>query len=158
MDWSFQWPSPWVLIDFLERLPELGETYYLLDYWSFIKRFNSGAARRKRCIGQGRGKGWVTSMFFPKGASLSKYLSVHQPRRFPNPIHVGLYGSFVTKTWLIKSLVIAVWFNLQPRSPLPRDQGVNLQVPTFQLQGCFSWHQVPSLSDLEGRPIVTSLT
>ena len=44
------------LINLLEWLMELREPVYSLDYWFVIKGYNSGAARWKRCTGQGMGK------------------------------------------------------------------------------------------------------
>ena len=43
-------------INVLEQLTELREIFYLLDYQSIIKRYNSGRARWKRCIGHGERK------------------------------------------------------------------------------------------------------
>ena len=45
------------LINLLEWLTELRETFYLLVYRFIIKGYNSGRARWQRCIGQGVGKG-----------------------------------------------------------------------------------------------------
>ena len=45
------------LINMLERLTELGQTFYFLGYWFIIKQYSSGIARRKKCIGPGIVKG-----------------------------------------------------------------------------------------------------
>ena len=45
------------LINVLERLTELRETFYLLDYWFIIEGYNSGTARWKRYTGQGTWEG-----------------------------------------------------------------------------------------------------
>ena len=45
------------LINFLEQLTELRETFYLVDYQFTIKAYDSGMARSKSCIGQGTWKG-----------------------------------------------------------------------------------------------------
>ena len=39
-------------INLLEKLPELRETFYLLDYWFFRKGYNSGTARQKKGMGR----------------------------------------------------------------------------------------------------------
>ena len=45
------------LINLLEQLTELRETFYLLEYWFIMNEYNSGMARRKRCIDKIWGKG-----------------------------------------------------------------------------------------------------
>ena len=42
-----------VLINLLEWLTELRETFYLLDHWFIIQGYNLGTARWKRCTRQG---------------------------------------------------------------------------------------------------------
>ena len=49
-------------VNLLEQLPELRETFYLLDYWFIMKEYNSGTARWKKYIGQSMGKGHWASM------------------------------------------------------------------------------------------------
>ena len=49
--------SSFILINFLEWLIELRETFYLLGYQFIMKGYNSGTVRQKRCLGQGTGKG-----------------------------------------------------------------------------------------------------
>ena len=64
------------LINLLEWLTEFRETFYLLlDHWFIIKGYNSRAARWKKCIGQGMGKGNRASML-SCGGSLSLNLYV----------------------------------------------------------------------------------
>ena len=65
------------LINLLEQLRELRETFYLLGNWLIIKGYNSGTTIWKRCIGQGKGKG--------HGASkLSRYTALPKSNIFTN--------------------------------------------------------------------------
>ena len=52
------------LINLLEQLTELRETFCILDYQFIIKGYNLETARWKRCIGQGMEKGHRASMSF----------------------------------------------------------------------------------------------
>ena len=63
-----------VLINLLEWLTKLRETFYLLDHWFIIKGYNSGRARWKKCMEQNIGKGYRAS----RHATLSKSPCVHQ--------------------------------------------------------------------------------
>ena len=65
-----------VLIDLLGRLPELRETFYLLDYQFIIKGYNSGTARWKRCTGRGVGRRHGVSMPSLSWVPLSPNLQV----------------------------------------------------------------------------------
>ena len=47
VEWSFP-PLPWGLVNLPERLTELRETFYLLEYEFIIKIYDSGTARWKR--------------------------------------------------------------------------------------------------------------
>lgn len=50
------------LINLLERLTELRETYYSLGYQFIVKGYNPGTDRWKGCIKQDMGKGHRASM------------------------------------------------------------------------------------------------
>ena len=63
------------LINLLEHLTELRETFSLLDYWFIVTGYNSGTARWKRCVGQGIGTGCRDPKPSP-GTPLSKPLQV----------------------------------------------------------------------------------
>ena len=52
-------------INLLGQLTELGETFYLLDYWFIIKTYNSGIAKWKRYIRQGNAEGHKAPMCIP---------------------------------------------------------------------------------------------
>ncbi|KAF0875920.1 FHR5 protein, partial [Crocuta crocuta] len=81
--WGFLQPPSLGLINLLEQLTELRETFYLLDYGFIIKGYNSGTARWKRCIGQGMGKGHRTSMPFP-ATTFPTSPCIYQPRNSQN--------------------------------------------------------------------------
>ena len=67
------------LINLLEWLTELRETFYLLGYQFIINGYNSRRARWNRCFGQGVGKG--------HGASMSPWSTPFSPNlhMFINP-------------------------------------------------------------------------
>lgn len=65
------------LINLLEWLAELRETFCLLDHRFITKAYNSGTARWKKYTGQGSGKGLGASVL-SLGTSLPKSPGVHQ--------------------------------------------------------------------------------
>ena len=83
------------LINFLEQLTELRETFHLLDYQFIIKGYSSGTTRGRQCTRQGMGKRLI-----PRSLSeytlLPKSPCVHQPRSSLNCILFGFYTGFIT--------------------------------------------------------------
>ena len=78
------------LINLLEQLTELRETFYL-------KGYNSGRARQKRCLGQHMGKGGAgPGGVLPALSPLSHISPVHQLGRSQNPVFSGFYEGFIT--------------------------------------------------------------
>lgn len=74
------------LVNLLEQLTELRETFYSLDYRFIMKGYNSRTARQKRCIGQGMGKRWRAPML-SQMTPLSPNLHV-----FTSQELLGFYG------------------------------------------------------------------
>ena len=62
-----------------------------------------------------------------KSPSLPKSPCVHQSRSSASSVFWGFYGGSITKAWLITSLAIGNWFNLQLSSPLQK-LGASLKV------------------------------
>lgn len=84
--WEVSRTASWGLINLLECLKELMETFYLLDFQFFIKEYNLKSARWKICIGQSMGKG--CGDFVLSGHTIypeSPY--VHKLRSSQTPIH-----------------------------------------------------------------------
>lgn len=119
------------LINWLEQLIELRKQVYSLDYRLIPKdteEYESPARWRDAC-GEAPNKG--ASLLVESEAQQGgtwKHFGLATWKLFPVPL--GVYGSFVTKVWLIKSLAIGNWFNLQPLSP-PGRSGVGLKVPSL---------------------------
>ena len=110
------------LINLLEWLTELRETFYLLDHWFIIKGYNSGTARWKRCRGQGMGKVHGASTPSP-GMPLSPQFQVFTNQKLSEPCPFGILLRLHYIAWLIKSLATGHdWLNLQPLS-LPQRSG-----------------------------------
>ena len=88
------------LINLLEQLVELRETFYLLDYWFIIKGYNSGYIKadnsqmeeKQRAGSRERARSFhaIPEWLSPKASC------VHQPWSSPNPILLGFYGVFIT--------------------------------------------------------------
>ena len=62
---------------------------------------------------------------------LQRWVLVQQPGSSPNLVLLDCCGGFITQAWWIKSLVTE---STSIPSPLPRNQGVGLKVPTL-----YSW-------------------
>ena len=81
-------------VNLLELLREI---FYSLDYRFIIKEYNSGTARWKRCIGQGMGKGHLTSMpssWAPLSPNLQVFTNLEA---LQTPIWGGaVYGGLIT--------------------------------------------------------------
>ena len=76
------------LINLLEWLTELRETFYLLGYQFIINGYNSRRARWNRCFGQGVGKGHGAST--PSlNAPLRKSTQARQPKKLFKPSLLG---------------------------------------------------------------------
>lgn len=80
------------LINLLEQLTEMRETFYLLDHPLMMKGYDSGTARWERCTRQGVGKRGGDSMLSP-GVHPFPNLHVHQ-----KPCLWGFYGGFITSS------------------------------------------------------------
>lgn len=88
-------------IHFLERIPELGETFYLPYHKFMIKGSNSGTARWKTRTGQA----WERASVPPPGATLHAPSCVHQPRSSLKPVLCQfLEASLHRRGWLIRRL------------------------------------------------------
>lgn len=107
------------LINLLELLTELRETFYLLDHWFIIKRCNWDINRGKRCTGQSMRKGHEAFMPSP-GIPLSQHLHVFTTQKPSEPCHLGFLWRFHYIGIVIKSLAIGNWFKLQPILSLRR--------------------------------------
>lgn len=82
-------------MNFLEQLIELRETFYVVEYWFVIEGYDAGAARWRRCIGQGMGKG--TELPRPlQVATLSAPSHINQPESSLTPDHLGFCGDLMT--------------------------------------------------------------
>lgn len=74
---------------------ELGEAFYLLDYWLMIKGQNSGTPRRKAHTGQGVGEEHEASMV-PE-VHHSYQISVCSPTsKLSETSLLGFHGGFIT--------------------------------------------------------------
>ena len=105
------------LIDLLEWLIKLRETFYLVDHQFNIKEYNSGTARWKRCLGQSMGTGHKASMPSP-GTPLFPHFHVFINLEAPQTLTFWVFfRGFITKARLIKSL--AVGDGTQSSTPLP---------------------------------------
>ena len=84
------------LINLLEQLTELRETFYLLDYW-LIKRYNSGIAKWKRYIRQGNGEGHKAPMCIPS-SPISLKLHMLPTWKLSDSHPFWFSGGFITQT------------------------------------------------------------
>lgn len=110
------------LINLLEQLMELRKTFYLLDHRFLIKEQNhSGTARRSWHTGQGMRRRRATFLCLSR-CTILRISCVHWPETSPTPVLLDFYESFITESWLIKSLAIGDWFSFQPL-PAPRRWG-----------------------------------
>lgn len=90
------------------------KTVYILDRWFMIKGYSAGTARRRDAQGKVRGQGRGASML-SLSAPLFPHLHVFvNPDSLRKPVHLGFYGGFITWAWLMNSLSINDWSNLQP--------------------------------------------
>ena len=105
------------LINLQEWLTELRESFYLLDYWFIIKRYNSGIARWKRCTEQVTGKGHRASTH-SLGALLCSDLRMFNPSTDIQALQAPtflwrLYDIDVTDS------ITGHWQSIPPPAPLP---------------------------------------
>ena len=105
------------LINLLEQLTKLKETFYLLDtlltrlnvldyftyqtkhftYWFIIKGYNSRIAKGKTCKGQGMWNGTQSFHTFSEHTTLSTSPCIHQPGSSLNPLRLSPYGGLITQ-------------------------------------------------------------
>ena len=114
--------SSFSLINLLEPLTELRETFYLLKHWFITKEYNSYTARWKRFIRQGKGKGCGASMPSPS-MPLSPDLHL-----FTNPEALGIPSFWVfMEASLYRHDWLSHWLlaidSTPSLSPLLRGQG-----------------------------------
>lgn len=121
--------SSMCLINLLEHLTELRETFYLLDYQFVIRVYSSGTARWKTWIGQGMGKGKELPYPLQAPSHLTP-LRVHQLGSSLNSILSDFYRGFTTQVWLIKSSTTGGWTQSPAPSPLPQVSRMGLEVST----------------------------
>lgn len=79
----------------ISLLDQKREPFYLLDHQYIVKRCNSGTARWKRCIGQGRGEGARSFHVLFKHHTLLAFPRVYQPGTSLNSTLLGFYGVFI---------------------------------------------------------------
>ena len=93
------------LINLLEWLTELRETFYLLCYQSTVKGYNLGTAGWKKAQGKvwGKARGLLCHLLEHNSPHTPQ---AHQPRSSPNPFLLGSYRGFITYALLIKLLTI----------------------------------------------------
>lgn len=89
-------PAPWVnLINLLERLTELRETFYLLAYSLLLKDVTQ-TARWKRFIRQCMGKRQCTFHVLSGPTVFPNFPCVYQSISSLNPVFLEFYGGFIT--------------------------------------------------------------
>ena len=101
---------PLGLMNSIEQLPELKETFYLLHYWFVMKEGDSGTARWKNAKGQV----WRTAWHF---CALSQQAMCSPTWKLSEPSSLGFYGGFITKASLINPLVLGNWTQLPVSLP-----------------------------------------
>ena len=118
------------LINLLQWLMELRETFYLLDHWFVIKGYNSGTFRGKRCTGQ------------VMGERAQSFLALSEPATFPAPPRVNQPEALRTLSFwgFMEALLhrhdwwnhwpLEIELSLQPLS-LPLRSWVELKLPTI---------------------------
>jgi len=82
--------------NFLDKVTELRETFYSLDYQFIIKGYNSGTTRWKRCLGKGMERGCGAFNALSEHATFPKSPRVHQPRSSLSSVLLSFYGGFIT--------------------------------------------------------------
>ena len=118
------------LINFLEQLRELIETFYLLDNWLIMKGHNLGTTRLKRYIGQGVGKGHgasILSLSAPLFQNLQVFTSLEALR---TPFFWVLMGASLHRHAWLHHWSLAICSAFRP-SLRPRGWGLELKVPTL---------------------------
>ena len=86
------------LINLLELLTNLRETFSLLDHQFIIKGYNSGAAGWESCLGRGVGEGLRASLCLSEGTTCPKSLCAHQPEISLNSILGGSWRLYYIAT------------------------------------------------------------
>ena len=99
------------LINLLEQLIELTETFHLLYHWIIIKDYNSGTAKIAEMKRKGKRKVLQGLYTLSKWATLPQSPHVYQPT-----VPLGFYGGFTIWARLTKSLLLAI---NSPYSPSP---------------------------------------
>ena len=77
-------------INLLERLTELRNSVYSLDYQFIIQRYNTGTARWKKCTGQNMWEGHRASMPF-SGTHSPQNSKNSSIQKFSEPHHFGFF-------------------------------------------------------------------
>lgn len=123
----------------------LTEIFCLPNSFFMIKEYNSGAARMKRCTGQG--------MWELAGVSIHslRNFTCSSTQKFYKPCPFGVLRGFITWTWWLKARAIGNWVNLQSLLP-PQKSGWDWNFhPSDHRVGPVG-NQLPSLGVVQKSP------